>query len=387
LPAGLGIVALLLAIFVAVGFAVDEGKPEPRPVASVAVIAKRVERVRGVRFKAIPKAVTVSPEKARAEGLADLERAYPAAERKADETLYATLGLIPRGTDLKAINASLFGEQVAGYYDPRTGRLRVVDGPAAANRVVDEITLAHELTHALEDQAFALDSDQAEDPGDAGYAYRALAEGTATAVMLEYASRYFKADEALGGMLSSAFGVTSTTPLPPFIQAGFTWPYLGGKAFVDDLYAKAGRTWRLIDVALKSRPPASTEQVLHPEKWLAVEQPLPVRFDAGLGPEWAKAAEGTFGEWQTSQLLGSPGPAAGWGGDHYELWTRGPQAVVVVRWEWDQGADVELFVEALHDVMPDLPGTAAVERDGRAATLVAGPDAAVVRRVMAAVTA
>ncbi|MFN2461656.1 MAG: hypothetical protein ABR591_13380, partial [Candidatus Velthaea sp.] len=94
----------------------------------------------------------------------------------------------------------------------------------------DEITLAHELTHALEDQAFTLDTEQSEASGDAGYAYRALAEGTATAVMLEYAGRYFKADEALGGLLSSALGVTSAPPLPPFvrtlIETGGLLPYI-----------------------------------------------------------------------------------------------------------------------------------------------------------------
>jgi hypothetical protein len=350
-PAGLGIVAVVLALMVGLALAIgeDDGAELP-PVASLATIAKRVETVRGLRFEHVPAALHVSPEKAREEGLADLDRGYPAAARKADETVYAMLGLVPKGTDLKKISASLFGEQVAGYYDPRTGRLRVVDGAATGNRVLTEITLAHELDHALEDQAFPLDTDQSEDTGDAGYAYRALVEGSATVVMLEYARRYFEPGEALGGILASAFAVSSTTPLPPFIEASFTWPYLGGQAFINRLYEAGGGSWRLVDLALETRPPASTEQILHPEKWLAVEQPLPVAFDLALGKGFQMRTEGTFGEWQTAQLVGSPGPAAGWGGDHYELWARGEEQALAMRWRWDTPQDAREFEEVLREI-------------------------------------
>jgi hypothetical protein len=343
----MGIVVGVLVALSVFAFATHEEEAEPAPSAPVEVIAHRVEQIRGVTFERIPNALRVSPEQARAEGLADLERGYPAAAREADETLYEMLGLVPAGTDLKEISASLFGEQVAGYYDPRNGRLRVVEGSSAGNRVLDEITLAHELGHALEDQVFELDTAVAEDTGDAGYAYRALVEGSATAVMFEYAGRHFKAEEALAGLLSSAFSVTSTTPLPPFVQASFTWPYLGGQAFVNELYAKANRTWRLVDVALQSRPPSSTEQVLHPEKWLAVEEPEEVVLRPWPESGWRKLTEGTFGEWQTGQMLGSPRDAEGWGGDRYALWTRGEERALAMRWVWDTPADAAGFEQAL----------------------------------------
>src|SRR5688500_6967900 len=161
----MGIVIAVLAALCVLAFGTHEEEAEPAPSAPVEVIARRVEAIRGVRFERVPEPLRVSPEQARREGLADLERGYPAAARQADETLYEMLGLVPEGTDLKEISASLFGEQVAGYYDPRNGRLRVVEGAATDNRVLDEITLAHELTHALEDQVFELDTDTAEDTG------------------------------------------------------------------------------------------------------------------------------------------------------------------------------------------------------------------------------
>ena len=65
------------------------------------------------------------------------------------------LGLLEPDVDLRGVSASIFGQAVAGYYNPRTG-LRVVEGAQTANRVLNEITLSHELTHALEDQRLKL---------------------------------------------------------------------------------------------------------------------------------------------------------------------------------------------------------------------------------------
>ena len=67
------------------------------------------------------------------------------------------LGLLPAGTDLGEAAASTYEEGVAGYYDPRSGRMRIVEGAQTANRVLYEMTVAHELDHALEDQRYDLD--------------------------------------------------------------------------------------------------------------------------------------------------------------------------------------------------------------------------------------
>jgi hypothetical protein len=387
----LGIVAGLLVLLTIFGFATHEEPAEPEPATPLAEIARRVEALRGVRFEKLPVPQTVSTEQAREEGLADLDKSYPPAQRDADETLYETLGLLPEGTDLKEISASVFGEQVAGYYDPRNGRLRIVeDAAGSGNPVVDEMILAHELTHALEDQVFGFDLEAVEASDDVGYAQRALVEGTASALMYEYVNRHFKGEETFAGLLSSAFGAGNTTPLPRFVMEGLTFPYVQGEVFVSELYRTAGNTWRLVDVALKARPPASTEQVLHPEKYLRAEQPVPVSLEGvseALGPGWTRSTSGVFGEWQTGQLIATGGPlrpeaSAGWGGDRYELWRRGEEAVVAMRWEWDGPADSEEFALAIRAALDEsLEAPFALRREGRSTTLVVGPDAA---RVLAA---
>ena len=349
-------------------------------MAPVDEIARRVEALRGLKFDTLPEPVQVTPEQAEREGLEDLDRTYPAARRRADEQVLKLLGLIEPSVDLREVSGSLFSEGVLGYYDPRTKRLRVVKGAATGGRVLAEMTLAHELTHALEDQRFGLDLEDEGASDDAALARLALVEGTASDLMYAYADRHFTAEETLGGVLGSAFQPSGS--LPGFLQAQIVFPYVGGQRFVTALRERAGGRWTLVDLADRSRVPQSTEQVLHPEKWVRVEPPVRVRVRAGeaLGPGWKRAAGGVLGEFQTRELLanagggGSADAAAGWGGDHYELWRRDGagdgcaaascrrDAALVARWRWDTTADEREFAAKLRRWVRDGLGATAQDR-------------------------
>jgi hypothetical protein len=346
-----------------------ESSPEPKRDVSVTTLAHRVEALRDLRFRTLPVPVRVSGEVARREGLEDLDRSYPASRRHADEAILRRLGLIDTGVDLRAVSASLFGEGgVAGYYDPRSKRLRIVTGAATGSRVLQEVTLAHELTHALEDQRFGLSPDEGASD-DRALARLALIEGSATLVMERYLLRYFSTEEALAGVLGSAF---STGPdLPPFLQAQLLFPYTGGMAFVQDLVTRAGGRWTLVDLADRVRPPDSTEQVLHPDKYLRVEEPVPVGLNVRLGAGWRRAASGVWGEWATSRLVGEKA-AAGWGGDRYELWQGPGGDVLAMRWRWDTRRDAREFLAAVRDRLRPTR----VAASGDAVTLVWAPSAA-----------
>jgi hypothetical protein len=392
---------VLLVLLLGAGFAFDGGEEEsggkPRqpaaaagPAAPVATIAERVERIRGLRFKQRPRAAEVSPAQARREGLEDLDRSYPAAERRADEEVLKLLGLLQPKIDLRTVSASVFGEAVAGYYDPRTKRLRIVRGAQTTNRFLEEITLAHELTHALEDQRFGLDLEDSSGSDDAALARLALIEGSATAVMLTYGERHFSAEQTLGGLFASLG--QDTGDLPPFVEAQLLFPYLTGQAFVERLYATGDDSWSVVNTAERFRPPASTEQVLHPEKYLAVEQPERVRLRVRrvLGEGWRRTAAGTWGEWATGELLANSGPAEGWGGDRYELWQQPVDAcqapcrqrdALVMRWRWDKRKDAREFETALREWLPEQPGPSAVAARGSEVTLALAPDAGLARRL------
>ena len=346
-------IAALFGIGVLVGGDGDAGDEEaaPPPPADVRRVAARLERVRKLEFEKLPPVRQVTSEKAREEGLAALDRDYPAKRRAADEEVLGLLGLLPEGSDLRKLAGEIFGEEVAGYYDDRRKRMTLVaDGRGGSEEA--EITLAHELTHALEDQHFGLGPEEGAFD-DERTAHAALIEGTATIAMLDYSARYLtgggvRRRELLAG-LELVDLLESESGLPPYLQRSLVFPYAAGARFVDAI-----GTWRQANRALRGDGPASTEQVLHPAKYRAREPALRVRPARPLGAAWRRAAGGTIGEFDTGELIRtSDSPvraeraAAGWGGGRYALWRRGSRRVLALAWRWDTPRDAAEFASAL----------------------------------------
>jgi hypothetical protein len=370
------VLAALIGLSVVTGDWSDEAPAAQARPAPVSVIAHRVEDLRHLRFRSLPRPLSVTPAQSRREGLEAIDRDYPAERRRADEEILRRLGLVEPGFSLREFAGSVFGEGVGGYYDPKDGRLRIVSGTATGTRVLAEIVIAHELTHALEDQRFDIDLIERSD--DPALAYSALVEGSATEVMFAYAREHFRPSEALAGVLGSAF--EPGPAMPAFLEAQLVFPYVDGQAFIGELLRRAGGRWDLVDLALRARPPASTEQVLHPDAYFDADEPRRVRLRLRLGDGWRRAARGTWGELQTRELLGSAEAAEGWGGDRYELWTRGGESVLVMRWMWDTRRDEAEFAARLREW--DFPGARAVARRGGAVTLAVADDAALARRAV-----
>jgi hypothetical protein len=334
-------VLALLVVLAALGIALG-GSSSPSPAAAggtvsrahVALIERRVEALRDLRFRRPVPVAVVSPAQARREGLADYDRSDPPARRRANEELLKLLGLLPAGADLRRVEASVYQEQVAGYYDPRRRRLALVRGAG-----VDDVTLAHELTHALEDQHADLDR-LGGDPragDDAATARQALVEGSATLVMERYAQRW-PSDAPLGDALAGLTQATGATPLPAYVARSLVFPYFQGEAFVQALRDADGGGWKLVDLAERARPPSSTAEILDPDRWLRAVQPQRVslagasRALAAAGG-WRRIAGSTLGAEDVAALL-SPSSGlvaaraltAGWRGGRYGLWRRGPLA-------------------------------------------------------------
>lgn len=298
--------------------------------AHIAQIERRVEALRDLRFRHPVPVAVVSPTQARREGLADYDRSEPLAQRRENEELLKLLGLLPPGADLRRIESDVFGEQVAGYYDPRRKRLALVRGAG-----VDDVTLAHELTHALEDQHADLRKLGAGGGDDASTAQQALVEGTATLVMQDYAERW-PSDAPLGDALAGLTQVTGATPLPAYVARTLVFPYFQGESFVQARRDANRGGWRLVDVAERARPPQTTAEILQPNRWLRARQPARVSL-ASAQPAvsaaggWRRLSSSTLGEEDLAALL-SPqsGPlaarelTAGWRGGRFALWRRGP---------------------------------------------------------------
>jgi hypothetical protein len=393
-------VVLAAAALVFEGGGEEEPSPPLRPDPIERIIA-RVESGRGLEFTRDPDPLAVTPDQARREAVASLDKDYPPARRRADAELLVLLGLLPPGTDLGEAVASMYGDGVAGYYDPRSGRMRIVEGAQTANRVLYEMTVAHELTHALEDQRFGFDLGRLANGDDAALAYTALIEGTATAMMYRYVERRFGPEEAFGGLAASAFAPTGN--LPPFLMAQLLFPYTAGEAFVARLLDVGRDDWTVVNAALRVRPPVSSEQVMHPRAYLEGDEPRRVSLGgpvAALGDGWRPLRATTMGEWMTGRLLARAGgtswsdAAAGWGGDRAVLLGRGDDRALVARWTWDSRRDVRQFTRALRawgdeglpDSTPAGPdarrtpsGAAVLRRAGGVLTLVLAPDIALAR--------
>jgi hypothetical protein len=204
-----------------------------------------------------------------------------------------------------------------------------VKDAGAQDESVGEITLAHELTHALDDQRFGL-KDQPPGTNDRSTAYSALVEGDATSVMTRYATQYMTGSNLLGALFAST--AAGLPRLPPYIQSSLEFPYLEGQRFIDTLYRYA-RGWKLVNAAFKFRPPVSTQQVLHPLDYVRNVRPLPIqmRMKPLLGAGWRRLIAGSLGEFDTRELIQlgigtsrATDVAAAWRGGVYQLWRQGP---------------------------------------------------------------
>jgi hypothetical protein len=342
-------------------------------------IIHRVERLRGLRFRKPLKVEFLSPAQAQAVFRKRSQQEYSDAQQRVDEEVLKLLGLLTPSVDLRKVLGAVADEQVLGFYDDRSKRLVVIRKPADSRGLL-EITLSHELVHALEDQHFKFNA-EAGFTDDESAAETALIEGTATALMTDYAGRYLKPAD-LVDVLGSVSG--TETKLPEYIERALLFPYIEGEKFVAAF--REGGSWKAIDKVYELRHPSSTEQIMHPEKYAIDERPVQVRIrdvTRRLGKNWVRLDSSGVGEFdlrllfrQVGQVKGTAA-AVGWGGGHLELWrlrTSGkpecPAPCVardagVMRLVWDTRADRLEGEKALRQVFErGLHGTPIAAQSG-----------------------
>ena len=256
-----------------------------------------------------------------------------------EQRLLTALGAIPPGTDLRDLRSEAIGQQVAGFYEPETGEL-VVRQAGAELTAIDRITLAHELDHALTDQALGLPLPDDPEIGreDANLAALALAEGDATLVMQRY-SATLGFDEQLGLLDPEAIAEAEAglSGFPHYLEQELLFPYEEGLNFVCDLYARGG--WEAVNRAY-DQPPTSTSQILFPDRYLEGGQPVDPQDPGGLGKPWRRIAKLQLGAANLLWLFSAPGGdpekaltspldrAGDWGGGELELWANGDRTAV-----------------------------------------------------------
>ena len=337
------------------------GTPSAEPSASAsqdpltvfAQIEGQVQSLRGLPAASIgpPEVIT----------RADLAQRLPALiEPPLDSITLRALGL-PGARDILALTNKLYTAQVLGYYDFDTRRMVVVSDAGLTPEA--RITYAHEYTHALQDAAFGSGaaSDRVKGQHDRELALLGLEEGDASVAMVLWALAHLSSAEMAG---VTATPLPDMSGIPAWMVHLLEYPYLSGAAFVSQLYASGG--WDAVD-AVYADLPASSEQVLHPAKYLAGEAPIvvePLDLLSVLPAGWTQVSESTMGEeWLATGLEGinveagaASAAAAGWGGDHLTVVdaTDGSWALGW-RIDWDTPLDATAFEAAYLSVNARAP--------------------------------
>jgi hypothetical protein len=336
---------LLLAVILVVGaasvaFAQQTTAPPTLPssttkanAADFAVAADEVlsqmSQITGLDLRSPLKKSLRSRAEIRAHIINEMNEEKNAAERYAGARSAEAFGLLPKGFDLDSFMIDLLTEQIAGLYDPKAHEFYVADWiPIDDQRMV----MAHELTHALEDQHFQIEGwAKAARPNDDGeLAREAVLEGSAMVAMVEYLlSGSGRSLQDLPDIdPSMLIGDMADTPLlkkaPPFLKDALIFPYIDGLTFSAAVLKPSG--WGAL-AGIFTKPPVSTQQILHPALYTSGKVPAPVSLpsaEKSLGADWTKLEENVMGEfgWKEvlKQFLGEPRAktlSAAWNGDRY----------------------------------------------------------------------
>jgi hypothetical protein len=194
------------------------------------------------------------------------------AEMHATEVSLRKFGLAPADFDYRSFMIKLLTEQVAGYYDAKTQEFHLADWLELEGQ---KPVMAHELTHALQDQHFNLRRFEKWPHGDsdAELAAHALIEGDATLAMMVYMAKNPLVALAFSRSLTTGVATEQYDQAPRSMRESLIFPYLQGSEWATQLYRKGG--WTMISNAF-TRLPLSTEQILHPEKYFSYERPIKI---------------------------------------------------------------------------------------------------------------
>jgi len=366
---------------------------------ALAVVRRTLPAVRGLDFTGDVPVAALSREEIVATVAGEIEQSYAPGDIERLEAVYTRLGLLPAGTRLRPALQRLYEQEGAGFYDPRTKRLVLARSAlsGAGLRVdllasitgrdlVGEFLVAHELTHALQDQHYGMPTGPEpllDGHGDGELARHALLEGDATLAGFAY---------VFGGPLDRGTIATVERQLrgvptelarrypdvPAVVRASLAFQYDDGTAFVGWALANGG--WAAVD-GVHVDPPASTEQVLHPARYFATrDRPVTITLGGTEALEragWTRILEDTLGELQVRVLAErsltverAARVADGWGGDRLRALSRGTDLALVWMTAWDSPAEAVEFAQALPEI---APGTRVEQRGDRVLALFDAP--------------
>jgi hypothetical protein len=299
-----------IAAFIAVGVLIAPA-PAQELFAQIGAIKQGLSAITGLAFtRDVPYAL-ITKDQLRKYLEQRLRETMKPADVRAEELTLKMLGLVPKDFDLRRNTLELLTEQAAAFYDYDQKRLFVLKGAGDGDE--ERVALIHELAHALADQHFHLAKfiHEGMKSDDSATARQAVMEGQATWLMVAYLAKEGGGPPEIPpavlemmkkSVASSAAGeypVFSQAPL--YIRESLVFPYADGLEFQDAVFRKLGKD-AFAEVFV--HPPASSGQILHPQRYLAhAGLAIPDPPAARGAREFRKLADGTLGEFDFRVLL------------------------------------------------------------------------------------
>jgi hypothetical protein len=417
--------ALAIAVWIAAGYLGARkllAPPSPsRPAAPMLTAADvnqviaQIQIIRQLKFKHPVRYRFLTTDQALAILRADAKLHNEDAKDRLAARVGVMVGLLPPGTDPQIASMRVLRRQLGGFYDFDRKELVVIKDEFADSalarsiprdqlRAVTVIVLAHELTHALQDQNFDLGNqlDRVENDDDPALALRAVAEGDATIAGIAYLAG--RMDERVAQVVVAqipdmyrAFAA-DTRDVPSAITETFLFQYADGARFVARAYHRGG--WSGVD-ALYGRLPTSTQQILAPALYFDSHTPVPsVRlggYQAALS-DWKKLDDGTYGELGLREVIGNAigadpadlAIARQWAGDRAVAIGKRDSLAVIWMIAFGNASAAQSFAAKYASALDRLHGSRVghrVERRGRVVLTILGLDAAQASRIAPAIWA
>ncbi len=326
-------------------------------------VFEQTEAIRRLQASPEIKVNFLSREQLEERMLEDFEKENPEEEMRDAEEIMEMLGLIDPDIDIKELYVALLTEQIAGFYDPEDDGLYLISEEQRSMSAMDRYTLSHEFVHYLQDANFDLMRPPFHDPDgaevstddDASFAATCLVEGDAMIASEFWLAEYVDVSEMLEMQMESGdYSSQVLDSAPDYIRDALLFPYEAGTEFVRHIHKKGG--FSAVDAAFSS-PPTTTEQIYHPEKYLAGEGAVEIRLEnlvPTLGEGFDLDYENVLGEFDVYELLKSymrEGAAAraaeGWGGNRYQYYSnQAGEKLLLQEYAWDSGKDAQEFVTA-----------------------------------------
>jgi hypothetical protein len=305
-----------------------------------------VAQTTGLPFKREPLVLRRSRAQVRDYVIHKFDEDLPPAELAGLQSALRLFGLIPDSLALRPTMIDLLTEQIAGYYDPDSNALYI---PADIEPFQLRIVVSHELVHALQDQYVHLDSIITQRHANDRRSAAQATVAQLTVLMPEQKPDTFPLGwfwKQRAAMAAQQAQMKEFARAPLWLREGLVFPYLGGADFI---------VWfrhKYFGRSVLDSMPRSTEQILHPERYAAHDEPTDVIYASGEPDtvQW----EDNLGEFETrllfQQLLGSETEATtlatGWDGDRYQVLGSKSDALV---WYsvWDDAAAAARFTGGL----------------------------------------